>query len=82
MPKIGTNNALFGYFQARILQKLLSYLKSAPSNLSNRKIFAKKKTKMPQFGTRNALFGYFWAILAVLGNFKKLFNLGKPIDSY
>ena len=44
--------------------------------------FLRKKAKMPKFGTKNALFGYFWAILVVLGNFKKLFSLGKPIDSY
>ena len=34
MPKLWTKNALFGYFQARILKKVLSYLKSAPSNQS------------------------------------------------
>ena len=33
-PKFGTKNVLFGYFWARILQRLLPYLKSAPSNLS------------------------------------------------
>ena len=27
MPKFGAKNALFGYFWARILKKLLSYLK-------------------------------------------------------
>ena len=35
MAKFGTKNALFGYFWARILEELLSYLsylKSAPSN--------------------------------------------------
>ena len=35
MLKFATRNALFGYFWVRILKKLLSYLKSAPSNLSN-----------------------------------------------
>ena len=34
MPKFGTKSALFGYFWAGIWKKLLSYLKSAPSNLS------------------------------------------------
>ena len=38
-------------------KKLSSYLKSALSNLSNRKIWL--KTKMPKFETKNALFGYF-----------------------
>ena len=32
MPKFGTENALFRYFWNRTLKKLLSYLKSAPSN--------------------------------------------------
>ena len=40
----------------------MSYLKWAPSNLSNWKILW-KKTKMPKFGTKNALFGYFWATI-------------------
>ena len=31
--EFGTKNALFGYFWVRILKKLLSYLKSVPSNL-------------------------------------------------
>ena len=38
-----TRNALFGYFWARILKILLSYLKSAPSNLGNCKILRKNK---------------------------------------
>ena len=44
-------------------EKLMSYLKSAPSNLSHCKFDAKvrKKIKLPKFGTKNALFGYFWA---------------------
>ena len=41
-------------------EKLLSYLKSAPSNLSNFMNFEEKKT-MSKFRTKNALFGYFWA---------------------
>ena len=59
MPKFGSKNALFGYFWARILKKLLSDLKSAPLNLSKCKIC--EKIKMPKFGSKNALFGYFWA---------------------
>ena len=34
MSKFGTNSDLFGYFWAGLFEKLLSYLKSAPSNLS------------------------------------------------
>ena len=33
MAKFRTKNALLGYFGARIFKKLLSYLKSASSNL-------------------------------------------------
>ena len=58
MAKFGTKSILFWYFWARVLKKLLSYLKSAPSNLSNCKILRKK---MPKFGAKNALPGYFWA---------------------
>ena len=36
-------NALFEYFWARILKKLLSYLKSTPSNLSISKVSPKNK---------------------------------------
>ena len=43
MPKFGTKNTLFGYFWARIFKKLLSYLKSAPLNLSICKISRKNK---------------------------------------
>ena len=41
--KFGTKNALCGYFWARILEKLLSYLKSALSNSSICKISQKTK---------------------------------------
>ena len=58
-PKFATKIALFGYFWARSLEKLLSYLKSAPSKLPICKIT--RKAKIPKFGTKNALFGYFWA---------------------
>ena len=50
MPKFWTKNASCGYFWDRILKKLLSYLKSAPSDLSNCKILRKKK--MPKFGQK------------------------------
>ena len=39
-----TKNALFGKFSVRIFKKLLSYLKSAPLNLSNCKILWRNKT--------------------------------------
>ena len=42
------------------LKMILSYLKSAPSNLSNCKISRKNKKKL-KFGIKNTLFGYFWA---------------------
>ena len=54
MPKLGTKNALFGYFWAGI--KILSYLKSAPSDVSNWKILQQKQKclnlgpKMPYLG--------------------------------
>ena len=43
MTKVGTKSTLFGYFEAGILKKLLSYLKSTPSNLPNSKNFGKKQ---------------------------------------
>ena len=52
----GTKYAICGYFGDRILKKLLSDLKSTPSNLSNCNILQRK---MPRFGTKNGLFGYF-----------------------
>ena len=70
LPKIEQNNNdnsnnENGYFWGSSVflgqnfEKLLSYLKSAPSNLSNCRI-SQKKPKMPKFGTKNVLFGYFW----------------------
>ena len=61
-----TKNAQFGCFGAKILKKLLSYLQSAPSNLSNCKISRKNKNAQISdqecliwvFLTKNALFGY------------------------
>ena len=52
IPKFATKSALFGYFGAR----LLSYLKSAPSNLPICKISQKKqkylnlRPKIPDLG--------------------------------
>ena len=43
MPKFGTKNHLLAYFWATICKKLLSYLKSAPSNLFNCKIYWKNE---------------------------------------
>ena len=43
MTNFGTKSALFGYFWVRVLKKLLSYLKSAPSNWSICKISQKSK---------------------------------------
>ena len=41
IPKFGTKNAFYGYFWARIVKQLLSYLKSASPNLSICKILWK-----------------------------------------
>ena len=49
-----TKNTVFRYLWIRIKKKLLSYLKSAPSNLSNYKI--------SRFRTKNALLRYFLTI--------------------
>ena len=59
MPYLGIfyQNGLFGYFWARILKTVSSYLKSAPSNFANCKFC--EKTKIPKFGTKNALFENF-----------------------
>ena len=45
IPKFEIKSALFGYLWVTILKKLLSYLKSALSNLSNCKISKKKKKR-------------------------------------
>ena len=60
MSKFGTKNALLGIFGLEFEEKLLSYLKSALSNLSNCKISRKKRSKISKFGTKNALIEYFW----------------------
>ena len=59
MPKFGTKTALYEYFWARILKRLLSYLKSTPSNVPICKISRKKK--IPKFRTKMEWFMYFWA---------------------
>ena len=51
-------NALFEYFWARILKKLLSYLKSVPSNLSICK-FSRKKQKCLNLGPKMSYLGIF-----------------------
>ena len=74
MPKFGTTNAIFWYFWAKILKKLLSHLKSSSSNLSICK--TSRKSNNAQIWAKNALFGYF------LGqNFKKLLSYFKSAPS-
>ena len=46
MHKFATKSALFGYFGLEFKKKLLSYLKSAPSNLSICKISRKNKKSL------------------------------------
>ena len=55
MLKFGTKNSLFGFFLGgpEFSKKVFSYLKSAPSNLSN------CKQKCQNFGQKIALFWYF-----------------------
>ena len=55
MSKLVTKNALFEHFWASILKKILSNFKSAPTNLSNCKIW-QREPKMSKFGTKNTLF--------------------------
>ena len=47
---------IFGYFGARILKNLLSYLRSAPSICVNAKF--REKMKMPKFGYKTSLLRY------------------------
>ena len=73
IPKFRTKSSLFGYFWAWILKKLLSFLKSAPSNLSISKILRKKKClNWRKFGNKSALFDYFCARL--LKNYSRISN--------
>ena len=46
MPKFGIKNTLLRYFWAEIFKKLLSYLKSATSCLSNCKFLRKSNFKL------------------------------------
>ena len=57
--KIWDQNCLIWVFLRCLLKPILSYLKSAPSNLFNFKFSS--KIKISKLGTKNALFGYFWA---------------------
>ena len=59
MPDLGIfdQNFLIRGFLARILKKLLPYLKSASRICLVAKF--REKTKIPEFGTNSALFGYF-----------------------
>ena len=57
MPKFGTQNALFGYFWARI-SKSYFYISNQHPRVC---LIAKFRDKNPKFGTKNALFGYFRA---------------------
>ena len=56
--KFVTKNALFGWYWARSLKKLLWDLKSAPLNMSSCKILWRNKNSY--FETKNNIFGYFW----------------------
>ena len=58
---------LIRVFLGSNLKTILSYLKSAPSNLSNCKI--SQRNKMPKFGTKKSIFGYFWPRMPYLGIF-------------
>ena len=53
------------------MKKILSYLKSAPSNLSKCKF--RQKTKISKFETKNVWFGYFWT-----GNLENYCQIWKP----
>ena len=69
-PKFGTKNALFGYFWDRNFKIILSYLKWAPSDLTNSKIsWNNENTK---FGTKNALYEYFGA--RIFKNYCQIWN--------
>ena len=59
MLNFGAESALVSYFCARILKKLLPYLKSAPLKLSNCKILQKNK-KFLNLGPKMPYLGIFW----------------------
>ena len=69
----GTKNALFGYFWVKILKKLLSYLISAPSNLSN--CNTSRKNKNFYIWEQKC---FIWIFLA--WNLKKILTYLKPAD--
>ena len=67
MPKFWTKNALFGYLQARILEKNFHN-----SNQHFRICLIAKfceEAKMLKFATKNVLFEYFWPKMLSLGIF-------------
>ena len=69
MTEFGTKNALFGYFWVRNLKKLLSYLKSAPSNFSNCKIVGKKNALLEFLGlSMKGILSYLKSTLSNLSN--------------
>ena len=72
--KIWDQNCLIWVFLRCLLKPILSYLKSASSNLLNFKFSS--KIKISKFGTKNALFGYFWARI-----FQKLLSYLKSTPS-
>ena len=59
MPKVGTKNALYGYFWAIVLKNYYHIWNQYPWICLIGKFCG--KTEKPKFGTKNALFGYFWA---------------------
>ena len=74
MPKFGTTNAIFWYFWAKILKKLLSHLKSSSSNLSIGK--TSRKNNNAQIWDQKCLI---WVFLSQ--NFKKLLPYLKSVPS-
>ena len=57
--KLRTEISLFEIFYTGICKQLLSYLKSAPSNLSKSKVFCKKKKKKVSLGPKMTCLGAF-----------------------
>ena len=60
LPKFRTKDAFIWVFLGQNFEKLLSYFKSAPSNLCNCKILLKNKNRQI-WENKNPLFRYFWA---------------------
>ena len=67
MPTFGTKNVLFAYFWLTF-EKILSYLKSAPSILSKRNILRKKQKCLNL--QQKDLIWYFWPKMLQLGNLR------------